>query len=540
MSKKDNYKADIIIKNGCVIDGTGNPLYFSDLAVKGDTISFIGDLEGAHADLIIDASGKYVTPGFIDSHSHSDATIWQNPECQSTVRQGVTTEIVGNCGMMNLLVNIDENCKGQISTIYEAMPPVGTFKAVFDKIENMGMSENIGWLCGHNKLRQVAGITGQHCSGEQFSIMEKHLRESMDAGYLGLSTGLEFQPGAQATPEEILNLVDIVKEYDGIYASHMRNRDSGVYDALEEFFDIIRTHGVRGVLSHFSVRENTGAPEFAWKRGIEMLHEVRNKEKLNVWSDMIPSIWGMGPMIAILPNWVTNYGWEKARGILLDRKQRQLLRKECDRYWRFIHRGEWDRVRVQTVPAYPEISTKLLPEIALLWNQDEWDCYFDIVASANTVEESEKLLMMGRLFSEPDIINCITDPIFMWVADGYTTVDSGPLATATANPKHYMDIMHFLTHYVRELKIISIEKAVSKFTSLPATFYSLPRRGQICPGFYADINIFDLNQLETLATYDNPCRYSKGFEYVIVNGVPVIFKGDHAGCRPGRLLRRST
>lgn len=535
--KKFQGKADIIIKNGCVIDGTGNPFYYADLAIKDDSISFIGNLGEAHAELVIDAEGKYVTPGFIDGHSHSDATIWANPECQSTIRQGITTEIVGNCGMMKQSFASDEKVAGDILSIYDEMPPLGTFKAVFDKIERMGVSENLGWLCGHNKLRQVAGITGQHYSEEQFSIMEKHLRESMEAGYLGFSTGLEFQPGKQATPEEISRLVGVIKDYDGIYTSHMRNRDSQVYEALEEFIDVLRTHQVRGVLSHFSIRENTGAPEDSWQHGIKMMHKARVEEKLNIWSDMIPSIWGMGPMPTILPSWVTDGGWEKAREILLDPEQRKQLRTDCDRYWRFIHQGEWDRVRVQTVPAHPEIATLEMPEIARLWGKDEWDCYFDIVASAKTKDESEKLVMMGRLFSEQDVIDCITDSIFMWSADGYSTVDSGPLAEVTANPKHYMDIMYFFTRYVRELKIIPIEKAVSKLTSLPATCFRLANRGQINVGFYADINIFDLNKLHTFATYENPGQYSKGMDYVIVNGVPVISEGKHTHSRPGKILR---
>lgn len=530
---------DIIIKAGCIIDGTGNPGYYADVAILDGVIQRIGKIVTKNASLIIDASGMLVTPGFIDSHSHSDASIWANPESQSTIRQGVTTEIVGHCGMVGpaFAPQLIEHKADDLISIYDAMPPAGSFKAVFPKIEKIGISENLMWFCGHNKLREIAGITGEEYSQEQFMLMERHLREAMDSGFAGLSTGLEFSPGSKASPEEITRLVGIVKEYEGIYTSHIRNRDATVKEALEEFIDVIRQYRIRGVVSHLSIRENTGAPENALRDCISRLQQVREVENLNILTDMIPTLNAMGPMSALLPDWVTSEGCDNARKILSDPEKRKILRGDCDRYWRFIHRGEWDRVRVQYAPAFPEITRMSFPEIARKWKKDEWDCLFDILASAKDQVELKKTMMISRAFSEEDVIQSITDPLFMWAVDGYTTVIEGPLAAETCNPKHYMDMMYFFTHHVRDNQVISLEKAVSKLTSMPANFYGLRQRGQIQEGFFADINIFNLANLKTGATFEEPYVYSTGMDYVIVNGVPVISRGKHTHERPGRILR---
>lgn len=530
---------DIIIKSGCIIDGTGNPGYYGDVAILDGIIERIGRVATENAELVINALGKLVTPGFIDSHSHSDASIWANPECQSTIRQGVTTEIVGHCGMVGPAFApqmIDRNANDLIC-VYDAMPPTGNFKMVFPKIEKIGISENLMWFCGHNKLREIAGITGRDYSEEQFAVMERYLREAMDCGFAGLSTGLEFLPGSNASPKEIHRLVGIIKEYEGIYTSHIRNRDTGVKEALEEFINVIRTYRIRGVVSHLSIRENTGAPDNALHDCISRLRQVRDEENLNILTDMIPTLNAMGPMSALLPDWVTSEGWDNARKILLDPKKRKILRGDCDRYWRFIHCGEWERVRVQYAPAFPEITGMSFPEIARKWKKDEWDCLFDILAAAKDQVDLKKTMMMSRAFSEEDIVYSITDPLFMWAVDGYTTVNAGPLADETGNPKHYMDMMYFFTHHVQKNKVISLERAVSKLTSMPANFYGLRKRGQIQEGFYADINVFRLADLKTGASFENPYVYSEGMDYVIVNGVPVISRGDHTHERPGRIIR---
>lgn len=535
--RKPNPNPDILIKNGRVVDGTGNPAYYADISIVGDKIDFIGRIDEVEAALTIDAAGKVVTPGFIDEHSHSDSTIWSNPEAQSSIRQGVTTEIVGHCGLSESPITQEVRekiCVGLVSAPDKA--PIGGFKEAFSAIDKMGISENIAWLVGHNTLRHLAGIQGPAYTESQFQIMERHLRESLEAGCVGFSTGLEFEPGRQATHEEISRLVGILQEYGGIYTSHIRNRDAHVLESVEEFIQTLREHPVRGVLSHFNIRSNTGAPENAWWRGNRLMHEAR-EEGLDILSDMTPIEFGIGQMQAILPPWAMDGGWEHTCSILSDPQQRQKLRTDCDRYWRFISRGEWDRVRMQSSPNFPEIIGKTFPEIAKLWKKDEWDCFFDILAAAK--DQMASCIMLGHLFPEQMVIDGITDPMFMMVVDGFTTTDQGPLAEKTAIPLHYMGMMYFFAHYVRDLKVMPLETAVSKVTSLPASFYRLEKRGQLQEGFYADINIFALDNLTIHSTFDSPCVYSTGMDYVLVNGVPVIANGEHTHQRPGRNLLRT-
>ena len=373
---------DIIIRNGKIIDGMAAPAYYADIAVKGDKIDYIGDLKTCSAPLEIDAGGKLVTPGFIDTHSHSDFTVWANPECQSSVRQGVTTEVVGNCGFSGRTnmrdVPFDRSGDG-VSCIYDLPGPVwpkGAMAAVLDKCEKMGASMNIAWLCGHNQLRQMADLYTEDYTEEQFAIMEGFLREAMEAGFYGFSTGLEFVPGIVSKPAEVERLAAIAAEYEGIYASHMRDEGTFIFEAVAEFLDVLRKTGMRGQISHLNVKYNNGEPEDALRRSMQMVRDARDQEHINVFADMLPTCYSTGGMMAILPPWLYEEGWDKARQILADPEQRQILRTSCNRYWRFIHHGDWHRVTCLHVPHMPEISNIPFTELAKIWGKDEWDCFF--------------------------------------------------------------------------------------------------------------------------------------------------------------------
>jgi N-acyl-D-amino-acid deacylase len=512
-------KLDILVKNGRVIDGTGNPRRFANIGIKGDRIVEVGNLDGADADLCIDAAGKIVCPGFIDAHSHTDSTIFLNPTAESTVRQGVTTEIVGNCG----------------NTHTVGSPDTGGLRDTLRAVREMGTSINLAWLTGHNTLRKAAGVIGTDVSEEQYRIMEKWLRESMEAGSLGISTGLEFEPGRLATTGEIIRLTRIVGEYGGIYASHIRNRDANVQAAVEEFIEIVRSSGVRGEISHLNIRHNTGAPEGAWQKAVETMENAR-AEGLDILADMTPLTHGIGNATAILPPWIRNMGTAQTAELLYQPDIRLRLRSECDRYWRFIHRGEWNRVYVQSNPAYPEVNGMSFPEISKLWGKDPWECYFDILAAAG--EQMDRIVLFARLFTEEHVREAISHPLFMLVMDGNSASIDGPTAAENRNPLHFMGMVYFITHHVREKRTLTLEEAVRKMTGMPATHFGLRDRGLILAGYMADLTILDYEKLEAVATIERPLEYCKGIEHVLVNGVPVILNGEHTGKRPGMNLTR--
>ena len=529
---------DIVIRNGWVADGTGNPAYPADVAIQGDRIAVVGRLpQDAEAARVIDARGKIVCPGFIDSHSHSDNTILLNPEAQSTVRQSVTTEIVGNCGHSPApltALNRESARRGPLGVDGGGTETWASFADYLGVIERMGTSENLAWFVGHNTLRAAVGIAGEKVDENQMREMERLLQESMDTGAMGLSTGLEFEPGRWATTDEIVRLAQVVGEFDGYYASHIRNRAKFLQPAIDEFMDIVKRSGTRGQVSHLNVRYNTGAPEGAWERAVETLERER-AAGLDVAADCTPLQDGLGGPAAILPPWITEDGPVRAAELLSDPDVRARVRTDCDRYWAFIQRGDWDRVRILGSDLHPEIVGRNFFEIAALWDKDPWDCLFDLFVEA--FRGTGHVRYIGRLFTEAHVIATITHPLFNLAVDATTATVDGPTATRFPHPLHYSGMLHYLTFWVREKGVLRLEEAIRKMTSMPATRFGLRDRGLLRPGAFADVVVFDYEALDDGSTLEQPLAYCRGVEHVLVNGTPVVDGGEHTGARPGRNLR---
>ena len=530
---------DVLIQKGWVADGTGNPTYPADVAIQDDRIVEVGRLAGAEAERVIDAAGKMVCPGFIDAHSHTDWTIHANPLAQSTIRQGVTSEIVGNCGTSNApITNASrEAIVGRLRD-YAYKGPVEwtSFGEYLDLIRRMGTSCNLAWFVGHNTVRAAAGVTGSRATENEMQDMENAVREAMEAGALGLSTGLEFEPGRTAPTEEVNRLAKVAGEYGGCYSSHIRNRDAHLQESIEEFLKIVRQSGTIGEISHLNVRYNSGAPEGAWERAVATMERSR-QEGLDVMADTTPFPDGIGQLAAILPPWVKAEGSAKAAELLGDPAVRKRLRNECDRYWRFIHRGEWHRVRMARNPLFPELSGKSFPEIAELWGKDEWECCFDILAAYG--DGMDSLFVIGHLKSDDLLAAMVSHPLYNLAVDGFSSTTDASFAIPCAHPIHYAGMIHYLTHHVREKHTLRLEEAIRKMTSMPATHFGLHHRGLLRAGHFADVVVLDFDGLEDVSTAEQPVAYVRGVEVVLVNGVPVVDAGEHTGARPGRTLLRS-
>ena len=537
---------DIIIRNGRIVDGTGRPAYRADLAIVGNKIDFIGSLPDTKAAMEIDAEGKYVTPGFIDVHTHSDYTIWGNPECQSSVRQGVTTEIVGNCGLTGRTrmngVPFDPAGDG-IDCIYNLPGPTypyGAVAATLDKMEKTGASMNTAWLFGHNDLRMMAECYTTDYTEEQFAVMERFLREAMEAGFIGFSTGLESIPGNLCRPEEVERLVAIVAEYGAMYTSHMRDEGPHILDSVEEFLNVIRKTGVRGMISHLNVKYDNGTPDGYLEQSIQKLRDAREQEHLDVYTDMLPLCFATGMAFAILPPWLYEEGWDTARERLADPVWREKVKGDCDRYFRFLAAGQWDRLLYLKPTHAPEIGNRPFMELCRERGQDPFDVFLDVMQSAPDLVAATAVLAQAVFFDEQTLIDTvIRDPLYFWESDSRTTVEEGPLARNNQNIQNYMSMTYFLVRYVRELGVISIEDAVKKLGSLPADHFGLAGRGRLEVGCFADVNVFDLNALQIHATLEQVNHYCTGMDYVIVNGTPVIAKGEHTLARSGRVLRHT-
>ena len=523
---------DILIRNGWVADGTGNPAYPADVAIDGDRILEVGRLGTVQAGCVIDAAGMIVCPGFIDSHSHTDWSILTNPTEQSSIRQGTTTDIVGNCGFS--MAPINDLSRGFVAARMENFGYKGpydwsTFGEFLDVVGRTGTSGNLGWFVGHNTIRTAAGVVGAGATEDQLRIMVDFVREAMDAGALGLSTGLEFEPGRNAPISEVIRLAEVVGERGGYYSSHLRNRDDHIEAAIEEFLDTIRKSGAVGEISHLNVRHNT-APDGAWERAVTLMERER-EQGLNVMADTTPFLDGLGQMAGILPPWAKAEGPAHTARLLKDPDVRRKLRTDCDRYWRFIHRGDWHRVRMLKNRWFPEIAGKSFPEIAALWGKDEWDCYFDILAEVGA--EMDTLNTIGLLFTEEHSAAMVRHPLLCLAVDGFSSVVGESSDNPMAHPINYAGMTHYLTHHVREKRTLRLEEAIRKMTSMPATHFGLRGRGLVRPGFFADVAVFDFDGLDDVSTVEQPAAYVRGVEHVIVNGVPVVKNAEHTGARPG-------
>ena len=532
---------NILIRNGWLADGTGNPIYPADVMIEGDRIVAVERLPEAQAEYVIEAEGKIVCPGFIDCHSHTDWSIHANPSMQSTVRQGVTTEIVGNCGFsMAPVSDISRNCCEEVLKSFAYAGPVtwSSFAEYLDTVAQMGTAENLAWFVGHSAIRTTAGVTvpSNDVTADQMRVMENYVREAMDAGVLGLSTGLEYDPGRLASTDEVIQVAKIVGTYGGMYASHIRNYDEHLQPAVEEFVQIVKASNTRGQLSHLNVRENTNAPQGAWLRAVETLEQIR-KKGVDIQTDCVGYARGIGKLAAILPPWVLEGGPEQAALRLQDAAIRKRLRAECDRYWRFIHRGDWHRVRIIQEKPFPEIVGKNFEEIAALWGKDPWDCYFDIMAAAGAV--MDELIAVGMLFTDKHVAEMVSHPLFSLEADIISSDLDSPLRDALPFKASYAGMIHFLTCHVRQRKTLRLEDAVRKMTSMPATHFGLRERGLLRKGYFADVVVLDYENLDDGSTDSQPFAYAKGVEHVIVNGTVVIKHSEHTGERPGRNLLRT-
>lgn len=535
-------KPDIIIRNGKIVDGTGKPAYYADIAVICDKIDYIGNLKGVSAPLEIDAHHKLVTPGFIDSHQHADSVIWAAVGCENNLTQGITTAVLGNCGysMRTGLAKDRFHPAGKdIKCVYDMVGekdiPKGAMAAVLDKADAIGFGMNTVWLCGHNDLRVIAGINSENYTEEQFQIMADFLREAMEAGFAGLSTGLEFDPGVMSKPEEVERLAAIAAEYDANYSTHMRDEGYYILESVNEFLNVIRKTGLRGTVSHLNVKYDNGVPDDYLFKGMQMLKDAREIEHLNVYADMLSTCTAPGGVQALLPAWLYADGWDKAREILSTPKGREKVKNDFDRYWRFLAKGQWDRILKITTNYWPEVNETPFNELCEKWGKEPMECFLDIVAAAPDIKAVRSLGIRGVVFHEQIMVDSVVkDPIYLWMTDGHATNVEKP---TTRNDYDFMGMTHFFTRYVRDLGAIPIEEAIAKVTGRTAQHFALKGRGVLEVGNYADINVFDINALKENSTFDDPCHYSTGIDYVIVNGVPAIANGELTKERAGKVLR---
>ena len=492
---------DIVIRGARIFDGTGAAPFHGSLAVRGDRIAAMGEIEGAAA-LEIDGRGLALAPGFIDVHSHDDFAVLATPAMDFKLMQGVTTEVVGNCGMGAAPYPTVREHFG-IFFGAAALPGWEGYSGYLKMIEDAPPSLNVAVLAGHNTIRAGAmGMARRAPTRDEQRAMREMVREGLEAGAVGFSTGLIYEPGRHSATEEVIELAREVAAAGGVYATHMRNEASGLLDGVREAIRIGRESGARVQISHHKAagRRNWGRV----RESIELIEQAR-AEGLDVTADQYPYTSGSTLLAAVLHNNVFS-----AQG---DGGGIPRIEPEC--------------VLIASAPLHPEYEGRTIAEIAAQLGLAPEDAARKIDA-----DERHNAIAILDMMDESDVRTVMRHPTTMIGSDGI------PLG-GKPHPRLYGTFARVLGRYARELGLLTMEDAVHRMTGMPGRKFGLVGRGMLRAGAFADLVIFDPATVVDTGSFADPKRYPNGIAHVFVNGVAVVADGRHTDARPGRALRRS-
>jgi N-acyl-D-amino-acid deacylase len=526
---------DVVIRGGRVVDGSGAPWVRADVGLKGQRIEALGDLSGASAATVVDASGMVVAPGFIDCHSHSDWSLLANRDCASTLLQGVTSEVVGNCGMS--YAPVSPLNRERLETDVARNAPGATltwtgFGEYLEHVRREGVGANYAFLVGHAAIRSaVMGSEEREARPEEVAGMERLLAQALEEGAAGFSTGLEFVPGRVATADELIALSRVVARTGRVHACHQRTRNERFLESVQEIIGVCEAAGARLQISHNNKRP--GAPEGAWEATMEAQEEARRRG-LDVSCDTTSYLGGLGIMSAVLPPWLFDAGPAEAARRLGDPVVREKVKGDCRRYWLMIADGEWHRVWLGRTEHSPEYFGKSFVEIGELTGGDPMDAYLDILMREG--EGMADARIFGQVKSPEHLRELVRHPLVSLEADAWTAAAEGPLAPLVTHPASFGWTARVLGEYVRELGWLRLEEAVQKMTAMPAAKFGLRDRGLLRPGLAADVVVFDPQTVADQASFERPAVSPLGIPYVFVNGQPAVSGGALAGSRAGQVL----
>jgi N-acyl-D-amino-acid deacylase len=524
---------DLKIEGGAVIDGTGTQGARADVGVRDDTIVAIGDLSHEPAARTLNASGRVVAPGFIDMHSHSDWRLWGNRRAESKIRQGVTLEVVGNCGFSPAPVSAEHLDDVRAFALYVPRAldfrwrSVGEYLSAFDRD---GLALNVIQLVGHGTLRVAAmGFARRAPAAGELARMQRWLAEALEAGAWGLSTGLIYAPGSYATTEEIVAVARAARGR-GLYASHIRGEGATLLRAVQE---AIRIGGEAELPVQISHLKAAGRPN--WGRVTQALAviDAAAGEGLDVMADVYPYTASSTSLRTLLPDWTLEGGIEAMLARLTDGQVRRRIRRELEAPDnRLLDRVGWEDIMIAYSPRRKDAEGRRLSEIAAARGMDPLEAAIELI-----VDEAGRAAMILFQLDEGDLACALEHPRVMIGSDGSALAPYGELGEGRPHPRNYGTFPRVLGEYARERRLLSLPQAVHKMTGLPARRLGLRDRGVIRVGACADLVVFDAKRIADQATYEDPHRYCTGVEHVLVNGRWVIRDGQHTGNLPGRVLR---
>ena len=511
---------DLIIKNGKIIDGTGSPYYRSDIAIKDGKIAKIGkNLEDAEK--IIDAKGLTVTPGFIDSHSHSDSSLLTFPDLKEKIEQGITTSVAGQCGTSPAPISRDinpENAKviggfGKVTDIYKTM---GTF---LELAKGQSYGSNTICMVGHGQLRRaVMGMEKREPTDEEMEKMKSLLRDAMEHGALGMSMGLIYPPSSYSKLEELVALGKIVAQYGGVIAAHIRSESVQLIEATEEFIEIVKLSGARGIHSHHKSsghKENWGKVSHSLR-----LIDKANEEGTEIYLDVYPYIAShTSASVTFVPDSGQN---------LLERLKDAGEREKMKEWGRKKWGDDLSWAMASRCTAYPQYEGLRIPEIAKLHGKDVYDTVYDMILDSDNACSCCYFTMC-----EEDVETVLAHPRAM------ICTDSGVAGNRPVyHPRLRGTFPRALGRYVRERGITTLPEMIRKMTAMPASVYGLWSKGLIREGMDADICVFDAEKIIDKSEYTNCTLGAEGLSYVILGGEVVCENATYNGKRKGKLILR--
>ena len=525
----------LLIRGGSVVDGSGAPARRADVAVEGDRIAAVAPSLTGEAARVVDATGKVVTPGFIDMHSHSDLFYFACPSAESKIRQGVTTEVVGMCSFSQAPVRPEQQAlvKGWVGGI-GLTPDLQweTFGQYLDTLRSIRPAVNVAHFVGHGAIRIAAmGFEARQADAGEIKTMERHLGEALDAGAWGFSTGLVYPPSSYADTREIIALARAMAPRGGQYASHIRGESSMLLDSLTEAIRIGEEGGVRVEVSHVKASGRENWPKL--DAALRMLDEARARG-VDVAGDVYPYNAGSTKMDNLMPAWSHEGGTAKLLERLADPKIRRRIAEECvvdGERWGTVSQGGvgFDQIFIAS-SRRRELEGLNLAQLAQQSGQAPADALMKLL-----LDEKCTVSMVSFSQSIDNVAKVLAHPALAIGSDSIPLFEGDSDKPGKPHPRSYGTFPRVLGEYARERKLFSLETAVNKMTGMPAERLGLRDRGRVQPGYFADLTVFDPATVKDESTYPDPHRYPSGIPFVIVNGAVAVDEGRMA-TRAGRVL----
>jgi N-acyl-D-amino-acid deacylase len=529
---------DLIIKKGMIYDGTGAEPYLGDIGVIGDRIEAVGDLSSAVGRVVLQAEGKAIAPGFIDIHSHSDPTILANPRAESKIRQGVTTEVPGQCGSSAAPIYRDG-----LETVRYSYEKFGvavdwnTMAEYYDRVNHAGVSVNVAPLIGLGTVRMsVVGHEARRATSLEMDMMKDLIRESMKAGAFGVSSGLIYPPGCFTETNELIELAKTAGEFGGIYVTHIRGESDALIESVAEAIAIGKAAGVKVHISHHKAAgvQNWGKVDLTLK----MIEEA-NAQGVDVAFDVYPYVAGNTSITALIPAWAHDGGTDVLLKRLNDQNIRDQLTAELETgipgWENFAKAAGWDNILIVRLesPGNKYLEGKTIAEAASIRKQAPQEFVYDLILE----EKGQTVSIVMFMMCEDDVEKVLAHPLAMIGSDSGTVAPYGVLSAGKPHPRAYGTFARVLGRYVRERGIMPLAEGIHKMTWASAQRMCIKGRGKIEKGYYADLVLFDPDTIMDQATFQDPHQYAIGVDSVVVNGKVTVYQGEHTGVTAGRMLK---